>query len=466
LRGENLEIKFEREQGNNYLVVQDNDLDFNSYQIQMLVNNNIKGVLCTSTRTVNMKQKIYYDITSKQSLNQLFEIRQLSPGEIYNLMNDIIIIIEELKNYMIGEEICMFSPQYVYVDAETLLPSICVIPKEGVDNGLIDLANMFSEMLIAKEEDKMAYCLYRFSKVKDKTVANLKQIMESSYSDNTNINLQNKFEAMTYDENKFESDINDKNYISHNSLAIKNEKEDKNIIVTEESKGTFKNVSNGTISMNTSVHNMLSKLRNNKVFYIGGIIIIFSSIILTMNLLCFKDKSGLIDTKTSAIVNISTLVIMGLIIYFVSNLLDKKNGDNEEEDEIEFVPVFEFIDNTIVDNKVIAEPCFTQFIDVNSAENKQTLLIDVETGLRHKIGDHPFIIGKLEGTVNLRIDNTVVSRLHAQLSKIDQEVIIQDLNSKNGTYVDGVRLDPGEQRKLTNNEIITIAEVQFQYHII
>ena len=55
------------------------------------------------------------------------------------------------------------------------------------------------------------------------------------------------------------------------------------------------------------------------------------------------------------------------------------------------------------------------------------------------------------------IDDAYVSRMHAQISIENEEVVVKDLYSGNGTYVNGRRLIPNEPKRLNNGDVITFA---------
>ena len=56
-----------------------------------------------------------------------------------------------------------------------------------------------------------------------------------------------------------------------------------------------------------------------------------------------------------------------------------------------------------------------------------------------------------------------VSRLHAVLKKKDGKVIIMDLGSSNGTYVDGTRLKPESEHTLSNGNILSFGKLKIQF---
>ncbi len=56
-----------------------------------------------------------------------------------------------------------------------------------------------------------------------------------------------------------------------------------------------------------------------------------------------------------------------------------------------------------------------------------------------------------------------VSRLHAVLKKKDREIVIMDLGSSNGTYVNGTRLTPEAEYPLHHGSIISLGKLKLQF---
>lgn len=69
----------------------------------------------------------------------------------------------------------------------------------------------------------------------------------------------------------------------------------------------------------------------------------------------------------------------------------------------------------------------------------------------------PCVIGRHGMEADVFIDDVYVSRMHAQISIENEEVVVKDLYSGNGTYVNGRRLIPNEPERLNNGDVITFA---------
>ena len=70
------------------------------------------------------------------------------------------------------------------------------------------------------------------------------------------------------------------------------------------------------------------------------------------------------------------------------------------------------------------------------------------------IGETGITIGKRRGEVDLVLDHAGVSRLHARILREGDSFFLEDLNSTNGTFKNGLRLQPYEKRELEEGDEI------------
>ena len=55
-----------------------------------------------------------------------------------------------------------------------------------------------------------------------------------------------------------------------------------------------------------------------------------------------------------------------------------------------------------------------------------------------------------------------VSRLHALLKRDGKRIVLMDLGSANGTYVNGKRLTPNTERLITHGDVVSLGKLKFQ----
>lgn len=74
-------------------------------------------------------------------------------------------------------------------------------------------------------------------------------------------------------------------------------------------------------------------------------------------------------------------------------------------------------------------------------------------------GEH--ILGRSEG--NLVVSNAYLSRKHAKLVVREGRLFISDLGSTNGTFVDGEKLEPDEERELHPESVVKAGELPLTF---
>ena len=71
-------IGYEYENNTSYLTIQAMENQKTVYQIKMLLNNDIPGLLDISMRSMNNQTYYYYDVTFKKPLSKLYEFGKMT----------------------------------------------------------------------------------------------------------------------------------------------------------------------------------------------------------------------------------------------------------------------------------------------------------------------------------------------------------------------------------------------------
>lgn len=102
---------------------------------------------------------------------------------------------------------------------------------------------------------------------------------------------------------------------------------------------------------------------------------------------------------------------------------------------------------------------------LNSGANLGSLK-RTKTGETIKINSSNFVIGKELARVNYCVsDNTSVSRTHAKITGRAGVAFITDLKATNGTFVNGVKLNPNQEVQLNNGDKIALSDEEFIYSV-
>ena len=103
-------------------------------------------------------------------------------------------------------------------------------------------------------------------------------------------------------------------------------------------------------------------------------------------------------------------------------------------------------------NKIKLKPCFLRYSDENGRRRK------------YKIQNGSIKIGAGE-KCDIVLNSGLVSTPHASLSrKKDGSCWLKDLNSRNGTLVNGMELPGKAERMLKNGDVISVADIELTFH--
>ena len=70
----------------------------------------------------------------------------------------------------------------------------------------------------------------------------------------------------------------------------------------------------------------------------------------------------------------------------------------------------------------------------------------------------PFLIGKMRGTADLILPSPTVSRIHARIRVSQGKWYLKDMNSKNGTYKNGERIQGEQEMEIREGDELQFAE--------
>ena len=105
------------------------------------------------------------------------------------------------------------------------------------------------------------------------------------------------------------------------------------------------------------------------------------------------------------------------------------------------------------------------FADLDKKERQiqKALCLRAEEGNRKiLLRDFPITFGKMKGRVTVVLEDHSVSRIHAQLEAAEDGMRIRDLNSRNGTCINGKKLLPNEAEPLQEGDTVSFGRERFR----
>lgn len=85
------------------------------------------------------------------------------------------------------------------------------------------------------------------------------------------------------------------------------------------------------------------------------------------------------------------------------------------------------------------------------------------TGEEWEINKNEFTIGKKEGNDLAIKDNKAISRFHAVIIRREDEFYIKDNDSTNHSYINGELLESNEENRLSDGDIVKLADEEFSF---
>lgn len=114
-----MKTKYIRDFRHNYLVIEKEDPGQNGYLIKMITENTIDGLIPCQERMINGESLLYYDITSRQSIQSILEAQPLQMRHLQKLFSGLRTISEVMEKYLLSPEDLLLLPEFVYMDMAT-----------------------------------------------------------------------------------------------------------------------------------------------------------------------------------------------------------------------------------------------------------------------------------------------------------------------------------------------------------
>ena len=157
-------------------------------------------------------------------------------------------------------------------------------------------------------------------------------------------------------------------------------------------------------------------------------------------ILGFKSIPAMIISGVTVAIDIIATVLIYIFIV--------KKKDVNSVSHMDFKPIYEGGATEILDGIFVPSIALE---GIGTPENIQIIISKSE-----------FIIGKKPEAVDGVIEfNKTISRVHCKISYVNNSYVIQDLESANGTYVNSVRIQKGEQISIKIGDKIRLSNCNF-----
>lgn len=126
-----MKIEFLRTAGHSYMIVREADYEFENYELQMILHNEIACLLPMQILMGDGRVEYWYEVTGMQSLNRRFEVEQVDQELLKALLRGLCEMKGQMEGYMLDDGNIDFSPDMVFLDRNTNQVRFCYIPGYG-----------------------------------------------------------------------------------------------------------------------------------------------------------------------------------------------------------------------------------------------------------------------------------------------------------------------------------------------
>ncbi|MBN4056581.1 MAG: hypothetical protein COA82_12030 [Alkaliphilus sp.] len=461
------------------------------HQVKILTKYPVHSVL--QFRIINKEESIfiYYDITSKQTLDKLLLRKKLKRNEFIKILVEICKIILKSDNYLLIENNFLISDNNIYINPYTLEISLVYLPvkveRECVNTQISLLVNKLILALDEREASIDSFIHKTMVEV-NKENFSVKRLLDflmlklfKEREEETKEKTEKHNEGATiknevYDEEKTEKNFRErKNNIEANKFTHGKEvfKERVKEIV-ENARAKKKTVF--ILIQVLVVLVILLVLIESKMFLLPGgetdILKLFATLLVIAALTALLSKK--IFDSEKGVENVNTQKKQSIRHNKKNEAKErmkqivakrKKKSKNPKEIVLEKAVGLQSVNDNLINIKRENNIFATVLLDTDSRE-VATLSSTQEGKSRNIIIDNnPFIIGKLKEQVDYTITSTTVSRIHAEICFVNEGYYITDLNSKNGTKINGKKIASNKKYALKDGDIINIAAEEFKLNI-
>lgn len=369
------------------------------YQYCMIGRGGIKGLLSCNLRYVNGQGYLYYDITSKQNVRQVYSKKNITRDWLKDFLWSLRQVRQELERFLLDAENVLLFPEQIFQDLESRVFSFLYVPYHEGKNGIKELMDFWVEH-IDYDDDVLVTCVYH---------------MYEQMDQNGDVYLQ----AQIFEDAKVLD-------------AVRAAETDEARAQTMEA---GKTAAGKTAAGKAAAGVAENGKRVSRTTETGG---------MTDDERATEGRMGIGQPKKR---------------FF--GIFDGRKKDREMREQ------YRRNVQEIMSGQAVAEDSAydedygrTIYVQEPVAERQAQRKLETSKGKLVAVLESPVMtLGKKKGEADVVLEDASVSRLHARITKEQDVHYLEDLNSTNGTFKNGLQLQPYEKRELEEGDEVKLGRV-------
>lgn len=491
-------FNIENQGAGTYLTYEIKDEDkIDALSLEMLTNNKILGVAPVLFTQMNDKKYLKYNVSSKIPVKQLFK-GVVTKKRFLSVLSGIASTIILAEEYMVEPSLFVMNTDYIFADASDSKPLLICLPIENGNFGSADIGDFFRGLVFSTQYDQNENCDYVA-----KLINYLNSVSSLSFSD-----FKRFVDSINTDSGKRVEEPTPR--VQINTIPAKNEVNsefwthmtpERGSESTSQSPAKAKDIPKPDV-VKSENNNSLKipkpqkgenakkaipemNIDNSKEKKISLIYLLRHYNKETVEL--YKAQKGAKTQptakkpkkeKASAKGNVrakapGNFAIPGANVEIMARPETAINVASPQKFEQVYSGVGSAVPATPQTNNgettVLISPGETTVLGASSVAvniRRTAYLIRVKSGEAIAINKPRFRIGKERSYVDYFIgDNTAISRSHADIVERGGRYYIADMNSTNGTFVNGMVVPGGEEAEIEAGARIRLANEEFEFEI-
>ncbi|MDL2301311.1 DUF6382 domain-containing protein, partial [Lachnospiraceae bacterium OttesenSCG-928-D06] len=431
----NLNCNYER-------IILDKKPEESRYQYCILSRGGIKGLLPCSLRYIDDKAYLYYNISSTQNIAQLYGGRNVDRTWLKDFLWSMKFAQREMGRFLLDDRNLIFYPAQIYQDLEENDFLFQYIPYYEGDCGFGLLLDFLVDHVDYEDENLVEFIYKAHGQYE---VAGISYIQGQIFEDAKVLELPVLSKRTMGIERKTESEVKENiNPDENNELKEDNVRKEVNPFKKE----VFQ--PNGEADKKEDKKGEISGAKQEK----RGLIQLLEG-------RKKKQKAERASYQRSIQEQLKGFqTVSEEAVYQGSKQGEKQYFEENIESSVGHVQC----ENIKKDytNTEYQEEAYGRTMYVNTEaelEEKEHRLFQGDGKQIAKMSKSPFLIGKKKEEVDCVLNDSTISRIHARIILEERGVFIEDLNSTNGTFKNGLRMQPYEKRKLEVEDEIKLGRV-------
>ena len=421
-------MDFVNDMNDNYLAIKCTKTE--NFFKNMVIENDIPYFLQAEKRCLNGENFLYYKITGKQTLQGFWSEKQITKEFFEVLLESLKAAIGNAKDYFLPESKICLHPNEIFWNYEKKKVEFVYLPEYEGEADWTALADFLVDRINYKDEELVDLAQQFYEQVGNKQL----------YLDD------------------FFVRENAAPYFVEEEKVICNE----DLQTTPNRECEIEACREGNVDENINYDNgfddKIEEQSQKQNFRIWEIVAWLMSILFTTLITYLSGKIYL--------PGVCVMVVMSVVLFGKSIYKHKKEDVRKEYERKEINQAMlngEWEEQEEEANDFVWDNEKTIYMDLNETKRRKLYGTGIYKKYKFDLSDLPCTIGKDKNLVTHVIPEQTISRMHARFFEEEGEVWLQDLNSTNGTYQNGMRLRPNQKIPVEQEDELTFGGVSFVY---